>query len=516
MSETPILQRPPGREDRGPEIWVDEQIWGHRIYDEQTPWLTVLEFLCVLEAEHQKGRALREDNRNTLSYNPRAQLNLRNLVFNNPHIATTKAAGLNNEAAWARWIEDMRANAGGLAQPDFSYLRAQFSSFEDFAAVIEFLRGSAIEGASNKRWSSKFVFPFGPNSIFEDLSVTPGGGVSSDRRFFARTGELLYLMLTRSSSGPELREELTRGFLDANLPHDRLVAALQHATDRTQNAREGAYLPLETYPRFDRLGEDWLAILRRPIPIYDAMPHLVLITGLNLALYQLERAVEILEAPRPTLVCEIVGPRRSVVRDLSADSFLRNVSMPEQAIERFIRRFTETKAWAAAVGSEEPLQLAGEALVKVFDWPDDEELADGGYVKPEELVSGLVARATTRHRQHVAKVHGVWTRAIGLSSRRSSRRIRYAPTDRLLKSLVVACVDERMELRLFLEKLFERYGIVIGEAQGRPWVDSGAADQVSFADNQKRLEERLSSLGLLRRLSDSCAYVENPFARAPS
>jgi len=94
--------------------------------------------------------------------------------------------------------------------------------------------------------------------------------------------------------------------------------------------------------------------------------------------------------------------------------------------------------------------------------------------------------------------------------------VRYAPTDRLLKTLVVACVDNRIEFKDFLTRLHERYGIVIGDAQARPFVDAGTADQEDFSDNAHRLEERLASLGLLRRLSDSCAYVENPFQKARS
>ena len=52
---------------------------------------------------------------------------------------------------------------------------------------------------------------------------------------------------------------------------------------------------------------------------------------------------------------------------------------------------------------------------------------------------------------------------------------------------------------------------MIGDHQARRFIDVGAADQEDFSDNARRLEERLASLGLLKRLSDSCAYVENPF-----
>lgn len=514
MTNSQTLPRPVGHEDRnGPELWVDEAIWGHRLHDEQTPWLTVLEFLCVLQAEHSQGRTLKETTVNGLSYRPQTQLYLRNLIFNNPHLATTLSANLNDTAAWQDWQARMNSSAGGISSPDFSYLQEQFPSFADFAAVVRFLQNSAIEGSSNKRWSSKFVFPFGPNSVFEDVSVSSTGGVTVDRRFFARTGELLYLMLARSASAEKLREKLTADFLDANLMHDRLVRALQQETQYAHNERAGSYLPLAAHPSFDRLGEDWLAILQRPIPIYDALPYLVTMTGFNLALYQLERASEICQRSRPTLLCEIVGPRRSVIRDLSADSFEANVSLPQMAIERYIRSFSETDEWQAALESPEPLLSAAELLSKKFSWPEDDDLDDGKFDTPSELIAELERKALVRHKQHVGKIHNVWSRAIGLSSRRSSRRVRYAPTDRLLKALVVCCVEERLEYKIFLQVLYDRYGLIIGEAQANLVIQSGAADQESFADNARRLEERLRSLGLLRRLSDSCAYVENPFSK---
>src|SRR3954454_14163616 len=117
-------------------MWVDEAIWGHRLYDEQTPWLTMLEFFGVLHSEHTKGRALREDGFNSLSYMPQQQLRLRNLLFNNPHLTTVLATDQSDDAMWSRWLQLMQENAGGLDNPDFGYLRDRFESFQDFAAII--------------------------------------------------------------------------------------------------------------------------------------------------------------------------------------------------------------------------------------------------------------------------------------------------------------------------------------------------------------------------------------------
>jgi hypothetical protein len=496
-------------------MWVDEAIWGHRLYDEQTPWLTMLEFLGVLYAEHMQGRALREDVLNGLSYKPQQQLRLRNILFNNPHIATVVATDQSDDAMWSNWLRLMQESAGGLDNPDFRYLRDRFGSFRDFESIVTFLQSSAIEGNSNKRWSSKFVFPFGPHALYEDASIQgQGSSVSTDRRFFARTGEVLYIMLCRSIRVNELRERLISRFFDVKTPYDGLVRALQGEAQLARNERDGAYVPCKTHPAFDKLAEDWLAILDLEIPTHDALPHLVVMTGLHLLLYQLERGSEVLQrGDRINFVCEIVSPKRSVVRDLSADSFQRNNALPQEAIERFVRKIGETAEWKSAVESQEPLVNAMDLLTKAFDLPEEFIENEEKRGSPSDLLETIVERANIRHKQHVGKIHGSWARLIGLSSRRASRRVRYAPTDRLLKTLVVCCVNEHMEFKDFLAHLYERYGIIVGDHQAQEFISTGAADQEDFSDNARRLEARLASLGLLKRLSDSCAYVESPFKR---
>lgn len=61
--------------------------------------------------------------------------------------------------------------------------------------------------------------------------------------------------------------------------------------------------------------------------------------------------------------------------------------------------------------------------------------------------------------RYFGKIHSTWSRAIGLSSRRLSRRTRYAPNDRLLKTLVVTMVDGRMEFTEFLREARRRYEV---------------------------------------------------------
>ena len=145
------------------DMWVDESIWGHRLYNEQTPWMCLLEFMNVLESELNSGRALVELEFNTLQYSPRAALYLRNILFNNPRMPVILQESDDNEHRWQQWFKAMTESSTGILTPDFKYLKDHFVEFSTFAKIVGFLRSTAIEGNSNKRWSDpppkKWTFP---------------------------------------------------------------------------------------------------------------------------------------------------------------------------------------------------------------------------------------------------------------------------------------------------------------------------------------------------------------------
>jgi hypothetical protein len=113
-------------------------------------------------------------------------------------------------------------------------------------------------------------------------------------------------------------------------------------------------------------------------------------------------------------------------------------------------------------------------------------------------------------------VHLSYGKGIGLVSSRGTTRNRYAPTDELLKTLVMARVPGRIEFGKFLADLHIHYGLVFGPVEAKQALAEADFDDTSFERNRSRLEGRLSSMGLLKRLSDACAYVINPFAKKTS
>ena len=492
--------------DQHSVMWVDEAIWGHRLHDEQLPWMVFLEFLNVFYHEVDQGQAFSEPTGlNTLNYRSAHRLHLRNILFNNPHLAEVRQTYPNDNDRWGEWLKRMKA-ATGIAQAQFDYLRKHFHSFDDFCEMVTLIRSTSLEVNSNKRWTSKFVFPYGRDCLYEDLDSNAS---TNDRRFFGRTGEVLYLMLCRAKRKEELLAAIKARLLKADPTWDSIIKCLQPAgAVHVGSERANSFLPYEHHQCFDDLAEDWLSILRLNIPGFDVFPHLVNLVGLHLLLYQLRVSREVLGLEKPLqIICEVVAPKKTLVREASCDLYQENNLLPAQAIENFISRIESLPAWQQALRENGAFEKCRKILCDQVHWGEDYV----GPNDPEQLIKTLRQAATKRHRQHVANIHRNYGREIGLVSKRGTVKLRYAPTDALLKTLLFANVEMHTELHQFLERLHKRYGIIFGDKQAEQVLPEGEFEKKAFQANSRRLEQRLGSLGVLKRLSDGCAYVMNPY-----
>ena len=509
MTALPQPLPPPDSFDQSSSMWVDEAIWGHRLYDEQLPWMVFLEFLNVFYHEADKGRAFAEPaGLNTLKYRAAHRLYLRNILFNNPHLAEVRQTYPNDTNRWDEWLKRMKS-ATGIAHAQFDYLRKHFHSFDDFCETVALIRSTSLEVNSNKRWTSKFVFPYGRDCLYEDLDNSAS---TNDRRFFGRTGEMLYLMLSRTQRKDELLTALKARLSKTDPTWDSIIKCLQPADDeQVSGERANSFLPYEQHQCFDDLAEDWLAILRLNIPSFDVFPHLVNLAGLHLVTYQLGVSRQLLGLETPLhIICEVVAPKKTLVREISCDLYQENNLLPAQAVETFISRIESSPAWQQALSENGAFEKCRKILRDEVRWGEDYE----GPSDPEQLITALRQAAMKRHRQHVANIHRNYGREIGLVSRRGTVKLRYAPTDALLKTLLFANVERRTELHQFLERLHTRYGIVFSDKQAEQVLAKGEFEKKAFQANSRRLEQRLGSLGVLKRLSDGCAYVVNPYVSA--
>lgn len=504
--------------DHNTAMWIDEQIWGHRLWDGQSPWLIFLEFLNVAEARQRKGTLLNEgEDFASLIYRPYKRMALRNLLFNNEALTRIAAKHADSSSAWAEWLSWMSENAKGVTEieKDYSYLKSRFGSFHDFAMLIGMLRASSVESSSNKRWTSKFVFPFGPSALYIDLNLSGATGKAVREYInFGRTGELLYMMLCRSSQRAELKQYV-EGLVSGDNQWNKLTRLLQPGTDTDDLDTPGksCYLPYRTHESFDKLGKDWLSVFELELPGFDALPSLVTLSALHIMLYQLTVAADWCELGRkPYMICEVVAPKKTIVRELSFSNHVENDTLSARAVGAYIDIIEQSEEWQGASQEHGAFLKCSRILEERVLWGEDRKDYNGPN-DPQALINFLRAAALKRHQQHVSNIHRIYGKGAGLISKRGTNKLRYAPNDGLLKTLLFANVDKRMELGEFLALLYERYGLVFGDNEVEKVLAKEEFDKKAFQANARRLEQRLGSLGMLRRLSDGCAYVENPYWR---
>lgn len=491
-------------------LWLDEHMWGHRLLDAQTPWLVFLEFLMVADAMHDAGH-LMSDSPFPLRFHPKRRLHLRSLLFNSDEALRHAESQSSDTERWAVFLSVLNEAARGVT-PDFQYLPNRFDSFGEFADVLRLLRGSVIEQHTNKKWTSRFLFPFGPAALYEGLDAKADGTFSRDYNNLGRTGELLYLMLARSNRRTELHS-LIAEMLQPHDRYNRLVRRLQPEGEvETVPERGWSYLPYDSHPVFDDLAEDWLAIHGAELPGHDAYAHYSTLAGLHLVRYFLAVAAgwagegDGLRPPR--MICEVVAPKKTFVRDRSVGSYTQNDALSVKAVDRAVAGVAHHPRWAEHLRQgTAAFDLCRELLKDEFCWNP----SHAGPNEPDVLLTQLRTQAADDHGRDLGDYHRMIGRAIGLVSKRGTNRFRYAPSDDFFKTLVIANVSERVEFETFLETLHRRYGLVIGDVQARQELDEATYDQGAFRANKERLEDRLQRLGLLRRLSDACAYVVNPY-----
>lgn len=115
-----IIKRP---EIKHVDFCVDENIWGHRLYDEQLPHLTILEFLGLLGANLDRPLLPHDELGGTIRFRPQRQIRLRSLLFNNPYIESIAYSSLSDEEKWESWFQKFSEGAMGKGDDEVTYLR---------------------------------------------------------------------------------------------------------------------------------------------------------------------------------------------------------------------------------------------------------------------------------------------------------------------------------------------------------------------------------------------------------
>lgn len=508
-------------------VWCDPAIWGLALYDDQAPWFTLIECLQLLTFRHRERWVLFPGLDGTPDaplherqfYRIKLNTNLRHLLFRDQEVGRIAAQdGGTDEVRWHKWLKRTSEDFPDL---DFSYLKSAFSDdFVHFAEALELMRSAEVEQFGQKRWTSRHLQPVGEAMLFPDVKMKDDG-FALDRRFFQRTGEILYLMLNRSAERERLGHLVASRILGADGPWNRIARRLQGpeanaAIDQLNwvEAPTIGYLPLPHLARYDELARDWVAILSQSaIPLEDALEFLVRLSGLHQVIYIAERAMDV--AGRPKLmpfVMEMTGSaRNNPVQVLSAERYKAHKMLPSQAVEAFVQSYAETPEWRE-IGAE-PMDCAHAKtlLSKRFAWAPKRTSSAAGLPSPTDQLQAMLDAAKNRNHD-IGSTFTAHAKKVGMLTARQRAGTWYSPSDGLLEALVLANVDGAMELGQFLAVLRRRYHIVIGPEEARTHNGELPVPLEDLRENERRLEERLRVLGFINRKSDDCAFVVNPFS----
>lgn len=495
------------------DVWLEQQIWGHRFYNDQTPWLVLLEALGIMACRHADrnhdhifpGREEGRHERFIYSMAPRCEL--RAILFKDRYIdeiADSDEYG-SDSTRWAKWFD--RIGPGGVGEKKFGYLKERFTRFASFRNAVALLRSAEVESGRKRRATSRHLAPRGPDMLAADYGETKSDIANKDRRFFARGGELLYLMLNRSSKRGELEALVAGRLLTKNSRWNALARVLQPDEQDTPLDFDVGYLPMPSHPAYERIAEDWANVLSLEELPDDHVPEpLMRLTGLGIIRYMVERAAEVLKVPPPPIPLDMVASSTVGVKRISQNCFRRHRDMTRDAIEKLTIDFAASLEWQEALRMPNKARAANELVAQRFGftWAESDARPD-----PENYPAHIAKEAVADHDQHLGRVIGFYAEQIGIAVAVRGAGRWYAASDGLLEALVLANVREPMEFEAFLRKLWDRYGIVVGSEVSRDAF--AAANYGHFKANQRLLEERLRVLGLVHRLSDDCAFVHDPF-----
>lgn len=516
-SNTARLLPPPNVLDSA-DMRVQEFIYGHRFVQEQEPFMIVLEALAVFAATPLGSVVPRPDAHEAFAYHLPHRRKMRFLLFQDRHLEQVIEDGaIPDHEKWREWKDRVNAQFAegytlsvGQKHDAFAYLDGRFESdLRRVHQAVRLLKSRELDVMHNRRWTSRFLAVTGRDMICPDMREHRSGW-SIDRRFFGRGGELVYLMLNRSRIAEDLRKLLDDRLLREADPMNLIAQALSDPGDTGAATTNIGYLPHLQHQSYDRIAEDWHAVLTCDrLPDGHLFEPLFRVTGLNLLVYLAEQAQAETGAPRRIpIVADLTEGGNQQLREEAKVHLNLHRDAANRAVQAFIEReLADSEHWRMAQQNMDP-GLAKRAIRETFGYRKDIDIG-GSTATPERYVEAFVAQATQREKNNANKYLLALAKGSGLVTSRPRIGSWFALDDGILVALVLVNKRRIVELREFVALLYQRYGLVIGPEEARDAF--GRIHVERYEANLAALEARLSRLSLTQRLSDDCAFVNNPY-----
>ncbi|MFW7382186.1 MAG: hypothetical protein ACOH5I_25520 [Oligoflexus sp.] len=471
---------------------IIEQIWGHRFRVEQNPMLLLCELLCVLEnqffsKETGEIQQVFSPEHTHLKYKHSDKIGLRFLLYKNDKLESIKKSSQNEKEKFKMQIEYLKTS-DQLSDSDITHLEKQFDSFDSFYNSCKILSSLTFDPLSNKRWGSKFVYPLSRDLLWSDYNNIKK---NFDRRFFARGGELIYLMLSRTSETK--RDELEQLFDDwmksKEDSYSKLVKIIYPAVterDKVNKPTRLGHLPYVSSSCFETLADDLITILKLDLERLDKAKLMADMIGFHIGNYILtigemfsDSNSSVIEK-KPHFIVEIPLKSSNSIRKSSIESISRQKNKLKNTLNNLFPAIVNNYFF-------ESLDVEG----------IDQEKKEAKK-SAEKYLS-----------DHIMPYPNACFRHIGFVSKKHSRSYRYVFSEDFLQSIVITVLGagKRLEFSKFIKTLEYRYNIFVDRVPD----SSYSILQTDLNKNTKNLSNLLYQMGMLRHLSDACSYVINPY-----
>ena len=557
---------------KGPDTQypVADWLYGHRLMLGQH-WLEyTLEFLNVLagygyrlgqgiDLDGEKKPLLPKGSDNKVpGYKVRGRFGLRRFVF---YDGTDSSSCLTDSTALAELEKHLQDHYLGYTEHgDTKHALEQVRSLMKSFTVVE----------SGRSWFARSLFPVHDRFLlFESRRVTnkdlnnaenyDDGMRTSDRNFYARGGEIYYLMLSAGTEGhPERREFIGNRIEDlmkCEKSLGQLAELIDNAWKNNKDERYGdlGWLPDKNCVSYRLASEDMYNFLSCKMDQTNAIELMSHLVGFHLIQMLYRKTNQASQnsfttlpssddpyRPRIPIDC-IASSDNRAIRDVSMSFFKAQGDNQEKGVRAYIRN--RVNAWvdyflsnilnnikSEQLSSPQTKLLLNELNKKAKEFFNIKELRgnnfDDGFriiqrddLKPKEAIERfinlLIEIQLERFRKTTMGIHGKIGRGIGLIAPKTGRGARYVLGSRLTEALVSSIVPpgEEIEFTRFVGELYERYGLIIGPVQARQseLLKYRQIDRQFYKDNEQAFRRQLHNAGLLHEFSDATAIVVNPY-----
>ena len=474
-------------------------LFGNRFKSDQTLYEYMIEFLLVYSSAKSDnltdGKMSFHDTtiEKKLSYWVEPRMALRRFVFYDK--ARKKGTIKADEQAYQEMIKLLKAKMDDMSEEDKNeYLESIQDLFHGYAVVIK-----------NRFWGAQALLPICPEFMmcgcdpsekkrkaavkWDDDPITVDSKFSFDRRnFLARGGELYYLHLLQGLEGqPEKKNTLEYLLNDLVAVQCEKISKMASFVQETWEKGMGfdrdelsqqlnlSFIPENAYKECEIYSVDelinFLSCKMHPINRMEILAKGIMFQIMRMMSW---RVSSYLGNDKRKWIVDMKGASKDSVKKIAADAY--------SALEA-------------------DFMTALNQIAREFNISEDEMMTCVQKAKQDSLD---IFRAKGKEMQCIIPNKGAFER--------------FSLSEDIIRFLVLALIapGEKMTLNMFLEKLYEHYGIVIGSNEYRKSLENDYSLDTSlascFAENEVAFQKFLKETGFLKELSDATSIVTNPYA----